>query len=122
MRLEWNRPGDEYHTCMVTRSPEGYHVLFQKMAYNQVHLVGLARKVGFLRSTSDEDLWLTLKGFSTPLLRAWVPWLRSELRDRQLLLRCEGHRTDCAMLYATTEDLDALVTAGVESGDLKIVA
>jgi len=58
--------------------------------------------------------------FTTPLLPEWVPYLERELEANGLLVNLKGEGCPSALLAAQSKDLDALVTQGIQGGDLKI--
>jgi hypothetical protein len=58
--------------------------------------------------------------FTTPLLPEWVPYLERELETNGLLVNLKGDGCPSALLAAQSKDLDALVTQGIQGGELQI--
>ncbi|MEJ7636412.1 MAG: hypothetical protein WKF75_00090, partial [Singulisphaera sp.] len=105
----------------VARVVEGYRTEFHKVDYGAAHAVFITKSPGFLLSTEEEAIWqeLNTDRFTTPLLRAWMPWLMKTLAKSKLLVEAECYRCKCGELTCTTSDLDALVGAGIKEGHLK---
>jgi hypothetical protein len=90
------------------------------LGYGLVHCVVTWRDESFLASVDDETLWdrLCRPRFTTPLMRAWMPYVRETLLARQLLEYAYGCGCETGLLTATTEDLDAIVRDGCRAGRL----
>lgn len=69
----------------------GYHALFHKLAYDQVHAVFWSRSTSLLLNNSDQALWVNLKSsrFTTPLIREWLPYVKQKLDAGGFLEPCE---------------------------------
>ena len=106
----------------MSRFDGGYECFRVKLGYYTWHLLALARCPGLIRASSDEALWQTLQAmhFTTPRLREWTPWLRQRLEEEELLLPLNSRGCAAAVLRATTDDLDQLVTEGLQAGKLRI--
>jgi hypothetical protein len=104
------------------RAEAGYRVHRHNLGYGTWHCVLAARRDGFLPCISDAALWaaLTSNRFTTPLLRDWMPWVRQTLVARRLLKDCDCAGCTAGLLSATSEDLDAVVSAGLKQGQLTI--
>ena len=124
-------PGWESCCPSMVRHPAGYETYKSRLGYNMWHLLALSKADGFMPCMSETALHQTLRSprFSTPYLRAWVPWLAQQMitgADRlasdpvKLLHLLDGFQTSAALLQATTDDLDQLVTMGIFDGILTI--
>jgi hypothetical protein len=115
-------PSGRYFAAF-TRDGNGYQrVAFVKLGYGLAHALFVAKTPGLLTDLSEPALWRELSGprYTTPLLRAWVPYLRKRLREEGLLLPCLGHRCTAGVLGATDGDLDDLVSKGIKQGVLRL--
>lgn len=104
------------------KAPGGYTFEVHRLPFGQCHAMIVARTAGFLPAATEAHLWreLTSDRFTTPVLRGWLPYILAKLREAEKLQDCLVYRCKSAMLTATTEDLDAIVTEGVRAGDLII--
>lgn len=97
-----------------------WKVHHQKLKYGLVHAAFVAKDPDFLLNVSEESLWQTLNDprFTTPILRHWMPYIGRRLLEGGNLRFIYGHRCKCGLLNLTTDQLDAIVTRGVQSGVL----
>ncbi len=104
------------------RKAVGYEAKTSVIGRHAVHLVATARVDGLLADTSAEALWAELngEGYTTPILKWWMPWLRGRLIESRLLTEAGGYSTNAGILSATTEQLDELVSEGVRTGRLEL--
>lgn len=114
-------PGIPYHYKLYrTNSP--YRIYRHRMSYGTWHLLAMASQPGLLTQTGEESLWRALQShtYTTPMLRSWVPWIRSQLLVRDLLrpLRCFG--CSASLLTATDVELDDIVSLGVQITSLHL--
>jgi hypothetical protein len=74
----------------VWPSLSGYRIDAHRLGYGSIHAIFTARQQGFLPNDGDDALWQELKQerFTTPMLRAWLPYVRKELELKSLLCRC----------------------------------
>lgn len=100
----------------------GYTVLRQRLGLDQWHLMAWTKDWKFMPQDTDQHLWAILKSenYTTPLLRAWMPYIRGRLKSRGYLKELECHRATCLMLYAPPVKLDEIVSEGVAAGELKL--
>jgi hypothetical protein len=93
-----------------------------RISYSQWQLLMLANHEYFLRSNSDEALWqeLSSERYTTPVLRAWVPWIRDRLEQEELLKPLVSVNCNSALMQAQTKDLDDLITEGLQSQAITI--
>ena len=63
--------------------PVTYTAAVTKLAPGVIHLVALAKIPGLMPNMSDDHLWAELTGprYTTPLLRAWIPWLKEVMAE-----------------------------------------
>jgi hypothetical protein len=59
---------------------------------------------------------------NTPLLRGWLPYIRTELELRSLLFRCCALDCTCCVLTASSVDFDTIVEGGIKNGSIEIQA
>lgn len=118
--LERNAPMEDIGQLVAAEV--GYACSRTKLPHGWVHVVGHAKDPRLLLCLNDEELWRVLSGpaFTTPVLRAWVPWIRSELERRLLLLPMFNFGCEVAKHLCDQEQLDDLVSNGVKSGSLVI--
>jgi 6-phosphofructokinase len=104
------------------KHPSGYTIHRHRFEHNTWHMLAVAKQEGLLLKASEQALWVELRKprFTTPLLRAWVPWLMKSLQAIGHLrnLRCFG--CDSAILTTGTTEMDDAVANGLLSGKLKI--
>ena len=114
------------HCPSMSRQKDGYDCYKHRLGYNMWHLLALSKVDGFMPCLSETALDQVLRSprFSTPYLKAWVPWLARQLNDcdQPFLKLLDGFQTSAALLKATTDDLDRLITMGVCDGSLTIPA
>jgi hypothetical protein len=115
--------GWEYCCPSMQRHPAGYETYKSKLGYNMWHLLALSKADGFMPCLSETALHQALRSprYSTPFLRGWVTWLAQQMGqsgDERLLHVLDGFQTSAALLSATTDDLDRLVTLGVQEKHL----
>ena len=102
--------------------PQGYRIDTHRLGCGSIHALFIGRQQGFLRNDSDDALWEELKHerFTTPLLRAWLPYIRRELEIKNVLSRCYTLDCTCCVLNATSTDLDSIVESGLKNGLISI--
>ncbi len=100
----------------------GYRLDTHRLGFGSIHALFTCRKPGFLPNDSDDALWHELKEerFTTPLLRRWLPYIRTELELRSLLTRCHTLDCTCCVLTATSAELDSIVESGIQNGAIRI--
>ena len=106
----------------VTADGRSYQIYMHRLPYAMAHAVFIARRPGLLLNDSNAALWAELKDsrYSTPMLRSWLPYLRSQLEVEGKLIDCDCVGCNCRMLEAGTSDLDAIVEVGLRNGLIKI--
>ena len=100
-----------------------FFVRYERLAYDHWHLLGLTVNPRFILNCTDEALWRLLqsKEFTTPLLRAWLPYIKHEMiRTGDLKKVDDRHACDPWFCTANDESLDAIVAEGVRSKALKM--
>ena len=104
--------------------PVTYTAAVTKLAPGVIHLVALAKIPGLMPNMSDDHLWAELTGprYTTPLLRAWIPWLKDTMAQGGGIVVANGFESTVGVLKTEPEELDALVTLGVKEGHLHMVA
>jgi hypothetical protein len=97
------------------KEKDGYSVYKHRASLNHWHFVAISKKKGLLTCMDEAALWQELRSerFSTPLLRAWAPYIVEQLRERGLLEPLEGFGCEAGMLTADSNDLDQIVTEGL---------
>ena len=114
-------PG-EANMYRLIHDSAGYDRHLSKIAYGTHQMMLVSRCQGFLPEMSAASLWRVISGerFTTPLLRAWLPWIERELLDRELLLPLRCFNCKCGWLKATSDDLDGIVGEGLRTNKLVI--
>jgi len=104
--------------------PATYSAVVTKLAPGVIHLVALAKIPGLMPNMSDDHLWAELTGprYTTPLLRAWIPWLKATMAQGGGIVVANGFAATVGVLKTEPEELDALVTLGVKEDHLQMVA
>jgi hypothetical protein len=106
----------------LCRCPEGYRIYRARMDFGLWHLLCLARKNGFLPVLTEEAVWQRLQSepFTTPLLRAWMPWLCPALKEQGALVELTQCGCQAGLLLADNDTLDAVVSAGLQEDHLRL--
>ena len=101
-----------------------YTASVSKLAPGAIHLVAVARDVGLMCNLSDDHLFAELNGprYTTPILRHWIGWIKRRMIESGGIVMCEGHQSQAGILTTTPEHLDEMVSEGVRSGFLRMVA
>jgi hypothetical protein len=102
----------------------GYYRYPWKLGFDQWHAVFVSKADGFLTNISDQSLWHELKSsrFTTPVLREWVPYLRSVFEEQKLLLPAYCFQCQCGGLNLDTKRLDQIVKEGLSRGLIEVPA
>jgi hypothetical protein len=112
---------DMCRACLNDK-PVLYSAALAKLAPGVIHLVAAAHLPGLLTNMSDDHLWGELSGprYTTPLLRAWVPWLRKTLAQHGEIIVADGYQSQAGVLKADNDALDEIVSGGVRSDELQM--
>jgi hypothetical protein len=104
--------------------PVSYKAAVARLAPGIIHLVGVAKIPGLMPTMSDDHLWAELTGprYTTPLLRAWIPWLKQTMTQGGGIVLANGFASSVGVLKTEPEELDALVTLGVKEGYVNMLA
>ena len=104
--------------------PVSYSCAVARLAPGAVHLVAIAKIPGMMPCLDDQNLWQELSGprYSTPLLRSWVGWLKRAMIESGGILMAEGFQATAGVLKTEPDELDELVSSGVRTGYLRMVA
>ena len=104
--------------------PVVYTAAVAKLAHGVIHLVALSKIPGIMPNMSDDHLWAELTGprYTTPLLRSWIPWLKGVMVKGGGIVVTDGFASTVGVLRSEPDELDALVTLGVQEGHLQMVA
>jgi hypothetical protein len=101
-----------------------YTAAVAKLVPGAIHLIALAKIPGLMPNMSDDHLWaeLTSPRYTTPLLRAWIPWLKRAMTSDGGIVVAKGFASSVGVLKTEPDELDALVALGVKEGHLHMVA
>lgn len=104
-------------------SVHGYNFHRTQVGRNAYHCLAIARRPGLLTNQDDATLWQALRSeqFTTPLLRHWVPEIRSQLKERDALTKLTCFGCDAAVLDLNTVLVDEIVSEGIKAGRLTFV-
>jgi len=104
------------------RCSSPYRIYRHRLSYGMWHMLAVANHDGLLTESSDESLWRALQrdSVTTPMLRSWVPFIKSELTKRNLLQPLRTFGCTAALLAAADEEIDRIVTDGIWRGDLRM--
>ncbi len=113
---------DQLPRTQITRAGNKWRVFKHRLGYNTWQMLAVAENPCLLAKADEASLWRRLRSdvYTTPILRAWMPWLSAELSRLKLLSRFSCFRCDAAMLNLPPEKLDELVSTGVKQGELRI--
>jgi hypothetical protein len=97
------------------KEKDGYSVYKHRASPNHWHFVAISKRRGLLTNMDEASVWRELRSerFSTPLLRAWAPYIVEQLKNRGLLEPLEGFGCDAGMMTADSDDLDHVVMEGL---------
>lgn len=106
----------------ISPSEDGYYSFIEKRDYGLCHVLFISYKIGFMPVVDDTAIWKELKSdrFTTPILREWMPHIQKQLMDRSLLRMCWQHRCQCAVIDATSDQLDDIVSSGLKTRKIEI--
>ncbi len=107
---------------VIGRSDHGYSILKHAVGYGQYHMLARANDSRLMLTVSTESLWHRLRSadFTTPILKAWMPWLLVQLRKNDLLFEPRQFGCRCGILNLNDKSLDTLVSDGLKSGEIKV--
>jgi hypothetical protein len=102
----------------------GYKTKMARMCRGGYHLVAVSKLGGIVLNVNDDRVWevLTGPGYTTPLLREWMPEIVRHLTDRRLLAVSEGFNASVGVLDLDGEMLDNIVSELVRIGTLRLCA
>lgn len=104
-------------------------VALKNSSMTSYHVAAVAKHDRLIVDLTESALWSTLRSesFTTPILRSWIPWIMQEMLKRDchgstnvMLEKLRCFQMNCAVVNATSDDLDQLVSDGVQSGELEI--
>ena len=100
----------------------GYTIHRHRFEHNTWHILAVAKQEGLLLKASEVAVWVELRKprFTTPVLRAWVPWLMKTLQTNGHLRNLQCFGCESAILTAGTAELDDALTEGLRRGKLTI--
>jgi hypothetical protein len=106
----------------LTAGNDGYRLYVNKLDYGLVHALFVSKEEGFMPVMTPEALWEELNDtrFTTPIIREWVPHLETKLRAKSLLEEAWCFRCNAGWLSATSAQLDQIVSAGLQTGEIAI--
>lgn len=113
---------NRWFSSRIKRAAEGYKVHMTKLAPHVVHMVAVAKAAGLMTAFSEEALWNELRSerYTTPVLRHWVPWIMTKLKETYGLGSVTQAGCSCGLLRLDDDGLDKLVSAGIKQGHLKL--
>jgi len=106
----------------LNRCPDGYRIYRSSLGYGLWHVLCLAKRPGFLPVVTAEAVWQLLhkEPFTTPLLREWMLWLLTAMKERGMITGLTQSGSEAGILALDNDTLDALVSEGLRDGHLKI--
>jgi hypothetical protein len=107
---------------VLTRYPGGYICHKARLGCDTWHLLAIADCPELLLDDSDETLWRLLHSerFTTPLLRAWLPYIRESLKNRELLTEPASFGCKVVLVQADSAALDDIVSWGLKGRQIAI--
>ena len=106
----------------MNATPDGYIIHTHRLGYGMMHALFLTRSPGFMKVITPDALWSELKNirYTTPLIREWMPYIETTLREKELLEDAHVFNCTCGVLSATTKNLDDIVEEGIQQGIIQI--
>lgn len=107
---------------MNATASDGYAIHTHRLGYGMMHALFMTRMPGFMRVITPDALWSELKNirYTTPLIREWMPYIETTLREQDLLEDAHVFNCTCGVLSATTKNLDDIVEKGIQEGIIHI--
>ncbi|MHB0961098.1 MAG: hypothetical protein ACYC0X_21830 [Pirellulaceae bacterium] len=104
------------------RSAATYRIYRHRMSYGMWHMLAIANLGGLLTESSDESLWRALQrdNITTPMLRSWVPYIKTQLNVRGHLNSLRTFGCNASLLSAADEEIDSIVSDGIQLGHLRL--
>jgi hypothetical protein len=104
------------------RDPEGYSSKTVPLGCGTHHMVLMTKREGFITSVTPEALWQELSSprYTTPVLKAWTPWLHEKFQGLRSVLRdtqCFG--CNPGVLSLADDTFDRVVSEGIKNGHIK---
>jgi hypothetical protein len=102
--------------------PVTYTAAVTKLAPGVIHLVALAKIPGLMPDMGDDHLWAELTGprYTTPLLRGWIPWLKTAMSAGGGIVVANGFAATVGVLKTEPGALDEIVSHGVRDRALRM--
>lgn len=100
---------------------QGFTVHQHRLGYDTWHLLAFRKEPGLLPNFSQREIARQLLSdrFTTPILPHWVPYIASKLVLMNRLMRLKSFGAcDAGLMQAEVKHIDAIVSAGVRSGEL----
>ena len=125
--VKLTRPGDEPWQARepgrLYPTTDGYVCQTHKLGFGLAHALFLTRTPGFMKVVTSESLWQELNDvrFTTPLLKAWVPYIEDRLRSDERLEDAHAFQCRCGILSAMTRHLDEVVSQGLADHKITIL-
>jgi hypothetical protein len=106
----------------MNATPDGYIIHTHRLGYGMMHALFLTRSPGFMKVITPDALWQELKNirYTTPIIREWMPYIETSLREQELLEDAHVFNCTCGVLSATTKNLDDIVEKGIQQGIIQI--
>lgn len=118
-------------------SRAGYDISRHRLGFGQEHCLFVSRHEGFMLVASDESVWRELKSdrITTPVVREWLPYIASRLKEENLLVECETYPyiepgqneppgcspvVNSCVFSAVTIQVDKIVLDGLRDGKISI--
>ena len=92
----------------VNATQDGYQLYTHKLGYGMIHALFLTRMPGFMKVVTPESLWQELNKdrYTTPIIRPWMPYIETKLREQDLLEDAHVFACKCGVLSALTKHLE----------------
>ena len=105
-----------YKPRHASRDGYPYKARCLRLGFNSWQCLLYSSRPGLLLSDDDETLWQELSGtrFTTPLLRSWVPYIRTKLTEKGLLKPTVSFGFSPMLLELKSGQLDAIVSQGIK--------
>jgi hypothetical protein len=104
------------------REQGGYRRFSRLLGFNTWHITIVSKREDFLLNASPEAVWQMLNGpgYSTPLLKSWMPYVIQKLEANGDIERLGCFQCDAARLTVTSEGLDEIVSEGLRRRHITI--
>lgn len=103
-----------------SRHKDGYKIYKHRLGHATWQMLAIAKSSNLLPSCSESSVWQLLRSdaFTTPILNDWRSEIYEKMVEKKYLRRLTCFDCSAAVVEFTSDQLDAIVSNGIESGEL----